>query len=168
MEVNNDNKSFDEYLLTIPDFELEKCSYDSINYGYGVIDNDYINWKYKYPNTNDKVVVLNDDAISSIEIYDELENDEHRYSDYITFQISNWKNLNAVPLARLHFFAVLVFPNDTNNLDILDCVKHFVINRATNRFRLVPDGQIFTNNVIDYTKMIHIDMSKYQIYNTNY
>jgi len=155
--------NYDKYLATVPEIELEKFRYNSINYEYASVDNDYVNWKYKFPNTNDILIIFNDDIMSTKKLYDS--NDEHYIYDSIYFVISDWKNIKNNVYAKQYFFSVLAFTNDTKMSDILDCVRHFVISNAEYNFKTINDDQIFTNNIIDYTKIIKINLETYMIYN---
>ena len=182
-DMNNDNIDDDDFLDTVPEIKINKLSHNSINYGHAYVDNDYIGWKYKYPNTNDIVIVLDCNALRPIgygdfrpcfggydptKIYnDNGDNDENnrRFHDTIKFQISNWKNANDTTYGRSYSFIALSFTNDTAIYDILECVRHFVTSNVPNNFRPIEYDQIFTNNIIDYAKLITINMETYMIHN---
>jgi len=168
----------------IDDIEFEYFSYNSITYGFVTIDSDYIDYKFKYPTTNDKVVVIDTDILSAIEIIDgnncsnkskyprsfkihcTKEDKENHLVNHIALQISSWQNINSISMTRLYFFSVFVFPVDTADLDIIEVVRNFVVTRAINRFKPIPINQKFTNNIIDYKEMIIIDMQNYCLFNS--
>ncbi len=183
----------------IDDIELEYFSHNSITYGFVTIDSDYIDYKFKYPTTNDKVVVIDTNILLAIEIVDDdnclnesiivnylddnnclkeskccSENfkiqctkDDHKNHLFnrIALQISSWQNMDNSSMSHLYFFSVFVFPVDTDDLDIIEVVRDFVITHATNRFNPIPIDQKFTNNIIDYKEMIVIDMQNYCLFN---
>lgn len=146
-------------------------SYNIINRSYGnikfysfVVDNDFLGWKYKFPdNSDDKIVVIN---------YCTLYNPSTK--SYVTstptFGLSNWKDF--IELTENYFSHILVFPKDTPLNGIFYCLKKFMVSMFSkkeetkyiaeklNKFYKFNKGSTFETN-----KLLYFDYETKKILN---
>lgn len=152
-----------EYWDQVPEFDSKSRTYKSktgakkyLSYD---INYDYVGIQYKYPD-NDDIVVLLDIVLGS----DYYCTKNSNLEDKIIFEMSDWYDIHKTAINKGKYFIVLAFPKDTSHTDIFDCMKHYVSRICQIKYK-INDGQLFTNNIIDYEGLLVMDLKTFTFYN---